>query len=514
VRNKETGLARRRLGNEQLRVLLVHPPIERAIRHKREACFPSIGLGYLAGALRSRGHLVTCVDAYVKAAMRESGQARSFESIVAEAIQTQCPSIVGITTVSHMRRRCFDVARLAKRVCPGIQVVLGGPYASLQYEQILNHFAPLVDYVVRGEGEEVFPALIESIERGSPWPDIRGVSFQQDGRVKTTPPAPRIEALDELAYPYYGGHTRMLSDGHIPTIGMIANRGCPFSCHFCGSSAFWQQEVRMRSPKNVVDEIEHFQGKHGTEKFKFHDDTFTLSRPHALEIFREVIRRGLKTKLYIHTRVEKIDSEVVETFKEAGGRSIYFGLESGSPRLRSEMGKPEADLDSFVEDARTTKRLGLSIGVFVLLGYPGETPEDVYETYRLLQRIQPDDVYVSSTKIQPGTALSKRAKRMGIHRDEDWLDENQQYFTFVQSEQKDFVQGCILLFDEMYRREPLRTAFENNNEANDLRESGVDCARLKQCALEKLDIVARTRGEQVLEGPKVGVPRERALASG
>lgn len=469
-----------------MKVLLVHPPLGNYQLTHREQFFPSIGLGYLSACLQQKGHEVLIADSYVQAALNEGAHPKSFAQLVDHLIVQENPSIIGITCISHTRKTSLDIARLAKIRNSQIVVVMGGPHASLQYKQLLSSNHECVDYVVRGEGEKAIGELLEAIQAGKRYPNINGVSFVKKHEVKQTGFAPMNSDINSIPVPDYSYHASVSHRECIPTIGLITTRGCPYHCRFCVTPTYCGRYVRARSPGNILDELQNHQFRYGTRSFKFHDDCFTLDRGRAIKIFHGILRNKIEAEFYMHTRIELIDGDLLKAFKKAGGKCVYYGLESGSWRLRKTMGKGDADPEILVDVSRAMKRLGLSMGVFVLLGYPGETPEDVYDTYELLQRIQPDDIFVSSAKIQPGTALAEIAKRMGIHRDEDWLDEDRKHFTFALGEQKAFVDGCILLFDEMYRRQPLRSDFENNYEANNIRQSGADYEALKTFALQEI----------------------------
>jgi radical SAM superfamily enzyme YgiQ (UPF0313 family) len=364
---------------------------------------------------------------------------------------------------------------------------MGGPYASLMYEQILNHYNDIVDYVVRGEGENTFVQLVNAIENGTIYPDIRGVSFFKDGKVHLTPISPRIQNIEQIPFPDYSYHATLSPDKKLPTLGLVSSRGCPYSCKFCGSHAFWGTNMKYISPKHVVDQLEYFQDRYGTETFKFHDDTFTVPGKRAISIFKEISERGIKASFYIHTMIEKVDREFLEVYKNAGGKSIYYGLETGSKRIREKMGKSFVEFDSFLETVKIMKELNLFTGVFILLGYPEETIEDIYDTYKLLKEIDPDDIYISSTKIQPKTDLYEKAIKMGIHKEEDWLNEDIEYFTFVKGKDRELIDGFILLFDELYRKKCVRTEFEINNEPNALKQKYPNWQYIKEKAMHIID---------------------------
>ena len=467
--------------------LLIHPDVARCGTLKVADSFLSIGLGHLAACVAQAGMNVRCLDAFSVASVSQSADLDGFLRQCGRIIGDEQPDVIGITMTSHTRRQCLDLAHLAKQLDPAATVVLGGPFASCLYEPILTRYHTVVDYVVRGEGEYSFPELLHALGNGNRAPVIPGVSYWDNGRARQTPLSPRIRELDKLPHPDYSRHVGFDRHRGIPTVGMVTSRGCPFNCHFCGSRAFWGEEYTQMSPQRVVSQMEYMQSEYGTELFKFHDDTFTVPRKRALDLFEEIRLRGVRARLYMHTMIDGADETLLEAYRAAGGETIFFGLESGSARMRRLMGKPHRDFERFLAAARTAKDLDLAVGVFVMFGYPGETIEDIRATFRLLDRVGPDDIYISTVKIQPGTKLCENAIASGMHRDSAWFGVDEEYFTCVESrERQELINGCILLLDERYRRRASRSSFEINNEANELRAGGIDTDVLKEKARRTL----------------------------
>lgn len=467
-------------------VLLFHPDLNRPGEVLSiEDTFPAPGLGYLASELKKNGYSVMCLDSY---SFLLSGMVYNQENFVKTAlnlIHHNHPKVIGITTISHTRKQCFDIARTAKLIDKEIKVVLGGPYATLMFEQILVYYKNIIDYIVLSEGEESFIQLLKAIEKGITEPLIHGVAFLKNDKICLPLPSRPIKNLNKISFPDYSCQSAISKNGEIPSIGIISSRGCAFECEFCGSPVFWGK-MRLRGWQNVTDEIEYFQKIYNTKIFRIHDDTFTFPRNRALKILKEIIRREIKAKFYMHTRIEIVDRELLELFKEAGGKWVYFGLETGAKYLRAKMGKGLMDFIEILQKIEIMKELGLSIGIFILVGYPGETYEDIYDTYQMLHEIYPDDVQCSLTKIQPKTSLYYKAIEMGIHKEEDWLNEEIEHFTFVTEKEKDRLYGFMLLFKEKFAKGNLRTTFEKNPEVINLIQQNPNCETLKKKALKEL----------------------------
>jgi radical SAM superfamily enzyme YgiQ (UPF0313 family) len=168
----------------------------------------------------------------------------------------------------------------------------------------------------------------------------------------------------------------------------------------------------MRSPKNVVDEIEFINNKYGADQFTFYDDAFTVNQTRTAEICKEIRNRKLKIKWDCETRVDMVTKELLLEMKKAGCIAVWFGVESGSQRVIDAMGKGfsvEQTMRAFV----WAKEAGLMTVAGVILGFPGETKETAWETVKFVERISPNDVGFYIATPYPGTPLYDMVKENG-----------------------------------------------------------------------------------------------------
>lgn len=467
-----------------MRVLLIHPPLSDDFMLQGNPEFPSMGLACISSAVKSdTDAVVRTLDAYTGWLLMQRFNARLFSEITLTMVEEFTPDVVGFSITSHTRHFCLLLAKLIKARWPAAQIVCGGAFSSLMYSQILSRYNGFVDYVVRGEGERAFPQLLQCIIEGQKNFKIPGVYYHNEDGVQGCSPK-AIANLNQLPFPDYSYPASLHQEHKIPTIGVVTSRGCPYRCSFCGSSAFWGGLCRSLEPARVVNELSYYASTFGTRVIKFHDDTFTLYPNRAQEIFQRIQSTHLGLELYMHTRTELVDVSLLTEFRASGGKGVFFGVESGSRRIREAMGKGNLATESIIEICRSVKSFELTLGVFVLLGHPEETDLDIRATFDFLEQVQPNDVYVSTMKIQPGTRLAIMAQNLGIFDDTDWFTNRADYFTFFDQEpdRKAFLDGCVLLLDQRYRRSCLRSDFENNQEASILRQAGIDCEALKNLA--------------------------------
>ncbi|RLF16339.1 MAG: B12-binding domain-containing radical SAM protein [Thermoprotei archaeon] len=394
-----------------MRVLLVNPPPPKgALSEELQA--PHIGLAYLAAVLEREGHKVWVIDSHPLGL-----ESLKLLPLIAKSIN---PDVVGLTSTTFTINQAYEAAKAVKAALPDVKVLMGGPHVTFMDAEALS--TGYVDAVIRGEGEETLLEVLSRIEEGRGLEGVKGVSYvSQRGAIKREPARPLIEDLDSLPYPSYD-HLPLeayRSFGLKPTLPILTSRGCPFRCKFCVSWKIYQGRYRQRSPKNVVDEIEHHVERYRVTDFSFVDDLFTLSKKRVKEICREIRSRGLEISWGCSARVDTIDAELLREMRKAGCHTVYFGVESGSQRVLDSMGKGFSS--SKTEEAfKLCKRLGLSTVASVILFWPDETREEVKETLRFVRRLDADLAQFCIATPFPGTDLFENLKARGMLKVLDW----------------------------------------------------------------------------------------------
>lgn len=378
-------------------------------------------LAYTSGATKQQDLYLNLLPTgllYIQSYLSEAGyevQLANFsgwsEERTARSIATFAPSIVGISQWTHNRHASLQLARSIKRKHPECMVVLGGGHATFSYHSILTH-EPSVDVVVIGEGEITLHELADCIAGKNAWQHISGIAFRKDDAIITNPPQKAIQDLDLLPFPAkYIQHSTGV-DIQLQAEFVLTARGCPSTCRFCSSPAFWPQRLRFRSPEKIVEEILYLRDRFGLIYFSFRDDTFTADRKRTLEFCRLLIERKAFIIWNCQSRVTALDEETVRQMKLAGCECIQLGVESGSPRILKYLGKNIQPGD--VEQAAALIReAGINLSIYLISDIPGEREEDLRQTIELIGRIKPDDGYVSPLAWYPGTRLFQDAVATG-----------------------------------------------------------------------------------------------------
>jgi radical SAM superfamily enzyme YgiQ (UPF0313 family) len=365
--------------------------------------FALLGLGYLAAVLEKNQYEVDVIDCQVLKL--------SFEEFRREIGKRQ-PNIVGITSTTLTYKSGLKLAKIAKEVHPDCLTVMGGPHVTFWDDKALEE-CPELDVVVRREGENTFLELAQRAEAGKSHHDVKGLTCRKDGRIVRNPDRPYIENLDELPFPARHLWPMDKLREYEDILYLATSRGCVYWCEFCATVRMHGRKYRMRSPENVVDELEYLHKTFNVKKFTFCDDAFTVDQSRTEKLCSEIMRRGLKIEWNCGTRVDMITKELLLKMKEAGCISVWFGVESGSQKVLDCMNKG-ISTEQTLRSLSWVREVGLKPVPNVILGFPGETKETAWETIKFVERISPDDVgfYNVATPF-PGTPMYDLVKEKG-----------------------------------------------------------------------------------------------------
>jgi anaerobic magnesium-protoporphyrin IX monomethyl ester cyclase len=382
-------------------VTLVNPPYPSGAH--QHPPFTPLGIGYLAAVLEKNQFEVDVIDCQVLKF--------SYEEFKSEISKRQ-PNLVGITSTTLTYKSALHIAKTAKEVCPNCLTVLGGCHATFWDDKALQD-SPYLDIIVRKEGENTLLELVRRLETGKSLHGVLGTTCRQDGTIVKNPERPYIENLDDLPFPahHLWPIERLRKYGKV-IFPLITSRGCVYWCDFCTAVRMFGRKYRMRSPENVVDELEFLHNTYGEDQFSFYDDAFTVSQPRTEEICEEIRNRKMKIKWDCGTRVDMVTKELLVKMKEAGCIAVWLGVESGSQRVLDSMGKGFS-IAQTMRAFKWAKEVGLMTIASVIFGFPGETKESAMETIKLVERISPSDVGFYIATPYPGTPMYDFVKEKG-----------------------------------------------------------------------------------------------------
>ncbi len=387
---------------------------------------PPLGLAYVAAALEKSGFQVEIYDNYLLE--------RPIEEVKSE-IKKRSPQIVGLTCNSLSYERCVEMAKAVKEVSPSSCVVVGGPHASYMPQTLLQHAE--IDYVVMGEGEQAMVQLATSLTKGEKTSAaaIPGVACNVNGKmVKNAPEF--IGDLDTVPFPArhllpMRMYERTLSYLTVkPVDTMSIHRGCPYRCAYCETRELWGSACRAFSPRRVIDEIRHMMETYGTRGIYFIGDNFTINKKRTTELCRLIKTNKLDLKWTCETRADLINKELLSEMKSAGCQTMFFGVESGSPRIQQKLNKG-IDLAEVEKAFELCRQAGIQTVTSFMLGIPGETIDDMNETFTFAKKLKADwcqfNIYIAC----PGSQLYDEVISKGLY------DQLYNYLARVKTDQFD-----------------------------------------------------------------------------
>jgi len=353
---------------------------------------PPVGLGYLDEAVRRRGHDVVVVDA-----LRDG----LGEQALVSRLGGLEPDLVGVLLFTKDLRIVRSLLRAVRASLPAAKTCVGGPHPSAVPAETMGFFGDALDFAFAGEAETGLPRLLETLGeelggRGGagPFDHVPGLAWRDGAEVKTNP---RIfeEDLDSLevawdlippgAYPRapHGAYFR-----RFPVAPVVTSRGCPFRCTFCAAECVSGRKIRRRSVGNVVGEIVRLRDRFGVREIHIEDDNFTAGKEYVLSFCDELRRRapGVTWTCPNGVRIDTLDREMLAAMKGAGLYFLSVGIESGSDRVLRRM-KKSLDVGRIEEKVRLVREAGIGVSGFFMLGFPGETAEEMEATVAFALRL-------------------------------------------------------------------------------------------------------------------------------
>ncbi|MBT3887176.1 MAG: B12-binding domain-containing radical SAM protein [Rhodospirillaceae bacterium] len=334
------------------------------------------------------------------------------------------PHVIGIGCLTAHVARAYQIAQMIKAEIPDTIITVGGIHPTALPDEPLDQ--GVIDYVVRGEGEEIMLQLYRALHGDDESHDIRGVSFRKDGINCHNPDAPLFPDLDQIpAFPYHLFENPKYDMGFLTT-----SRGCPYRCSFCSQRMMTGTTYRFKSNDAIVDELETLVERYGQREIIFYDDNFCIKARRVIDLCDKIIERGLHTKveLAVQTRADNLvlqgGDEVVKRMSEAGFTHASLGMETGVQRLMDLTLKDET-IDIHIEAVALCRRHGLGVSLGMIYGLPTETSQDRKDGFKIIE-----DLKIKSTKFNnlipyPGTPLYTDLVNSGrLNIQKDWSNFN------------------------------------------------------------------------------------------
>ncbi len=357
------------------RILLIKPRFFAGFFHT--AITQPMGLIYVGASLKQAGH---------EPRIHDCGIDHQDLHVLQRALREWKPDFIGLSIIITELEETKRIMKIIRETLPDVPVTFGGPWPSANPEEAIRDYG--ADFVVIGEGELVFPELIDAINRKLPTDAIPGTASRVNGSVKINEGRYLTEdelnalpfpAWDLLDHNLYTSMRSMPGVGCRPYMSMVTSRGCPFKCIYCHQTM--GKTFRRRSAQSVLAEMEELRFKYGFKEFEIVDDCFNLDRQRMHAILNGLKEKKMDIKLHFPNglRSDLLEPADAVLFKQAGTVSSVFAIETFSQRLQTMIHK-NLNLDKAISAMNAFAKAGIySMGYF-MIGFPTESYQEASAT--------------------------------------------------------------------------------------------------------------------------------------
>jgi anaerobic magnesium-protoporphyrin IX monomethyl ester cyclase len=318
----------------------------------------------------------------------------------------------------------------AKKVAPDALAITGGQHFTALAEPSLERY-PVIDAVIRGEGERTLVELVDALEAGRGFTEVHGLTFRHGNEVISTPPRPLIDELDTLPMPGYDFVEENLDRYHFKMMAgkkryaiIEGSRGCGHACTFCSQCGFWGHRWRAKSGKRIAEEMEYCRERFGAEFIWLTDDNFAFG-PRSDELFKELKARGLGDDLlwFVQARVDDVveNRESIPEMRGSGNQWVLLGVESGDEKTLASYRKG-IEPGQAHEALRVLKDNDIFAQATLIVGHRRDTHESIEGLRRFVEVIDPDLAIFMILTPFPGTELYEEALRNNWIEDWNWAN--------------------------------------------------------------------------------------------
>lgn len=384
---------------------------------------PPLGLLYISSAIKQ-----AFPDQY-EIKILDSGIGDFCQNSLMRCLEQFKPDIIGLSTLSCETDLMRDIASISKSADKNCKVIVGGPHATVASNTLL--LDQNIDIAVIGEGENTIVELLKSLNATSSLYSVNGIAFRENKKVVLTAARQYILAPDNIPFPAWD-LINIKQYANFPNwngIGkekfyfpVLTSRGCPYQCTYCHN--IFGKKLRIRSPENVLSEIDYLFKKYCVREFHIIDDAFNYDLERAKNLCSAIIASRLKVSLAFPNglRADKIDSELITLLKKAGAYKINFGFETAQPRLQSLI-KKNLDLEKASNTVRKVSNSGIITGGYFMFGLPTETRDDILKTIDFAAESELDVAYFFKVTPYPGSELYNYIKQNQKIKSEDNFDD-------------------------------------------------------------------------------------------
>lgn len=377
-------------------------------RFEDPVCYP-LGLAYVFSGLKKTDNEIEVLDLSFT---------DDYQKILADKLANFDPDVIGLSIRNidnqSMKYPIFflsDVKEIIK-ICKNFsnsKIVLGGAAFNVAPFDILEYTD--TDLGIFGEGEIIFNELVNRLKKKEDYLSLPGIISRKNGRIIFNDPV-FIDPLDRIGLPdrdifdidYYIKKASKM--GYIDVINIQSKRGCPMNCIYCSYPFIDGKKVRLRSPKNVVNELAYIKRNYDINNVYFVDGLFNYPIWHTESICMEIINRNLEIEWGCDLNPRFVSKNMINLMKKSGCTHVGIGNESGSDTMLKNLKKGFSTND-IVESCIYLKEEDIYTMCFLMFGGPGEDEKTIKESVSLMEKIKPDLVHAQiGIRVYPGCEIA------------------------------------------------------------------------------------------------------------
>ncbi len=369
-----------------------------------------LGILSIATLLKNEGHEAMIYDRSVQGGRIE------------KAIDSFKPDVVGISALTFGSFR--DAIKVSKKVKKqGLPVVWGGQVPSLVPEIVLSEDG--VDCLVIGDGEYAMLEIVNSLENKQGLEGIMGIAYKEKGHIKYTEERPLAD-LDEfptIDWSFVDPTKYFISNVSCERVlHVYASKGCPGQCTYCYNTCFNKRRWRARPLEAVVDEIGRLVKDYGTDGIYFADDLMSPNKKYLEKFCGAIKDSGLDFYWGCNMRADILSREELELMYDAGCRWIFFGIETGSEGRQKAIQK-NLNLHKANQTMIWCDDIGIVTTASFIVGYPGESVEELKETVSYMLKLAADVKVGSNYGVIPKSEMYEYLLESGQIEEPETLDD-------------------------------------------------------------------------------------------
>lgn len=376
-----------------------------------------IGLLYLASSLEEYGHEVFIIDSICcdKTDLFFEPPDKVRLGLLPEDLKEKLlkinPDIIGVSiNFTTMAEPALEMIKFIKSILPDIPIVVGGCHTTIYFKELLElsfNGHQLIDFVILGEGEKSFSEFINCIEKKGSLDNLTNIAFCKNNKIikKTIKFEYNLDNIKIPAYhkinfkEYFSRRDKLRNLWlkklfNLPTfppkeglrdLTIITSRGCPYNCIFCSIHLQNGKKFRAHSVEYVVNHVQKVIKEYNIEYIHFEDDNLGLDPDRLNGILDGFIKKRLKFQWDTPNgiRADSLNSEIIKKMKKTGCQLVIFGVESGNQNILDNIIKKSISLENIENTLKLCKKENLQTGAFFLVGFPGETLENMKQTLNL-----------------------------------------------------------------------------------------------------------------------------------